>query len=193
MRMIRRPRNTLQQTKDRDFPWNFAKCISRLMSIFTPWGKKVKVTHETRVDDNLPYLIALHTSSVEYSKLAIQYMFLANGGAITTILLKLSIELYFIPVMVFCIGVAYATLIPIIMYSRCKDVIIKKINNEDNVIKRYHGNLFYRLFICTLMYMPILIFFYGIILTFSIYVDGQIYSPIDVIHNSLSLIFNFEP
>lgn len=191
MKIIRKPRKMLQQTKYRSFPWNFAKYFLLLVSIFTPGRKKVKSTHETRINDNQPYTIAIHNSSVEYSKLAIQYMFIANGGAITTVLLKLPIEDYFIPIIFFCTGVAYATLIPIVMYFRCKEVIFKKTNEKDNVIKKYHGNLLYRLFICTLMYMPILIFLYGIILTLSIYRDNQLQSPIDVIYNTFSLIIDF--
>lgn len=77
------------------------------------------------------------------------------------------------------------------MYFRCKEVILKKTNKKDNVIKNYHGNLLYRLFICTLMYMPILIFLYGIILTLSIYRDNQLRSPLDVIYDTFYLIIEF--
>lgn len=133
-------------------------------------------------------LMAVHASAVEYSKISIQYMFLANGGAVTTLLLRFEIKNYFIPIMLFSFGVAYSVLIPIVMYFRYKNELSNnKFRNVNNIVS-IHKSTSYRFLMLCAMYLPMLFFIFGIMMTIDIFTYGVVRSPLKIVKDSIQLL-----
>ncbi len=121
--------------------------------------------------------VAMYNSKLEFLKESIKYMFLANGGAITTLLLKFDVDKFIIPLYIFTFGVLYTIFIPVFMYFKTKNMLYlepeNKINNVIDIKHNKYTAIFFRFVTLVIIYIPMLIFFYGIDATFRTH-QGQI-------------------
>lgn len=135
--------------------------------------------------------IAVYNSNTEFLRDSIKYMFYANAGAITGVLIKLDIQTYLFPIFIFAFGIAYTLIIPIFMFSNTKYIISKSFKNKyspfDSKLYPYF-DIFMRIIIMILVYVPILIFIYGLIVTLNIILDLQVLSPLEVLKKLLESV-----
>ncbi|WP_300881509.1 hypothetical protein [uncultured Desulfovibrio sp.] len=130
--------------------------------------------------------IAIYNSNTVFLRDSIKYMFYANAGAITGVLIKLDIQTYKFPIFIFAFGIAYTLIIPIFMFSHTKYIISKSFKNKRSPFdsKSYpYFDMAMRIIIMILVYVPILFFVYGLIATFDIILNIPILSPLESLKN----------
>lgn len=136
--------------------------------------------------------IAVYHSQVEFMKLAIHCMLIANGGAISTVLIKFNDSKMFYPLLIFSFGVAYTILVPIRMYIKAKDKLEvsqkKQISPFDKKIHNRLYNFIIETFTVLIIYMPVLFFIYGVFAAEEIILNGQILSPLEIIRKLVILL-----
>lgn len=117
------------------------------------------------------YIIAIHTNAIDFAKTSIKYMFFANAGAITSVIFKLNISDYVLPITIFGLGTIYTILSCIYMHYRCVDSIRSFLNKNKNPILFWYKSLQYNILCCTFIYIPAVLFFAGVIFTILIFND----------------------
>ena len=85
-------------------------------------------------------------------------MFFANAGAITSVIFKLNISDYVLPITIFCLGTIYTILSCIYMHYRCVDSIRSFLNKNKNPILFWYKSLQYNILCCTFIYIPAILF-----------------------------------
>lgn len=116
--------------------------------------------------------IAVYNNKSNYIRTATKYMFFANSGAITTLLLLyFGVKEYILPIIFFSVGIAYSIAIPIFLYFTTdiesvfyqnKKIINKKIKMKRTLYYVVRGSL---------IYFPIFVFIIGLIIMFWTYIS----------------------
>ena len=135
--------------------------------------------------------IAIYNSNTDFLRDSIKYMFYANAGAITGVLIKLDIQTYQFPIFIFAFGIAYTLIIPIFMFSHTKYMISRSFKNKRSPFdsKQYqYFDIVIRIIIMSLVYTPILFFVYGLIVTFNITLNLPILSPLESLKKLLEVV-----
>lgn len=137
-------------------------------------GKKSKVdyTEECKL---------IHSNGIIFAEQSIRYMFYSNAGAITYVLLRFNLEKFFIPLLVFSCGIAYTILISLYMYTRSTSSVIVFLTNATNPLLYWHKSRFYRPVCLFFMYLPMVVFLYGIYCTGCVVTGGKILSPFQIL------------
>lgn len=156
-------------------------------------AKRCTNSKQEDVIDKPNYLndcMTIHANAILFSKQATQYMFLANGVAITTLLVRVDIEKYMISFIVFCFGVIYSIFISQFMYFRSIESIITYFKNNEHPLRYFHDNIYFRVFIFFISYIPSFLFLYGIYTVVEITSNNTPKGPFESLWILLKSIYN---
>lgn len=113
--------------------------------------------------------MVIHTNTFEYSKIALNYMFIANGTSITVLLLNFDLKTMFIPLIMFSAGVSFTISAVLFIYFRGISSVVSYIDDGDDAFKIWHSHKFNRIFGFITMHIPAITFFGGIVMAALIY------------------------
>ena len=130
----------------------------------------------------------IHTTAVQFAEQSIKYMFYANAGAIVYVLLKFDIDTFFIPICMFSFGIVYTILGGWYMYTRSVAAVVEYFKNKINPFRYWHVSKFFRPVCLVVMYIPALIFMYGVCCSVYLFRGDSSLLPHELLREVLKII-----